>query len=53
MPNKKGLTKQPKVYYNGSIPIRHCGQVMAFTLDGKIYIPCKKCKKWVAIDLIK
>jgi hypothetical protein len=51
MPKKKELTKRPKVYYNGSIPIEHCGRVMAFRLDDKIYIPCKKCGKWVGINI--
>ena len=48
---KKELTNKHKVYYNGSIPIRHCGRVVAFTLDGNLYVPCKKCKKWIKIDI--
>ena len=50
MAEKKELTKQHKVYYNGSIPIRHCAKTIAFTLNGKIYIPCRKCKKWIEYD---
>lgn len=50
---KKELTKEPKVYYNGSIPIKHCGKMMAFSLDGMIYIQCRKCKKWVKLDIKK
>lgn len=51
MPKKKELTKQPKVYYNGSIPIKHCGRVMAFRLGEKVYISCRKCGKWVGIEI--
>lgn len=54
MPNKKKeLTKRPKVYYNGSIPIKHCGKVVAFTQGDKIFIHCRTCKKWVEIELNK
>jgi len=53
LPKKKQLTNHPKVYYNGSIPIKHCGKVMAFTLDGKIFIRCRKCGKWVDINITK
>lgn len=49
--SKKELTKRPKVYYNGSIPIKHCGRVMAFRLGDNIYVPCKKCGKWVEIEI--
>lgn len=53
MSKNKELTKQPKVYYNGGIPIRHCGNTMAFTQNGKLYIHCLTCKKWVEVKLNK
>lgn len=51
MTKNKELTKRHKVFYNGSIPMKHCGQVIAFSLNGDIYIQCRKCRKWVKIQI--
>ena len=49
---KKELTKEPKVYYNGTRTYRHCGQNIAFLNkeDGCFYVQCRKCKKWVKLN---
>ena len=51
MEKKKELTKQPKVYYNGSIPIKHCGRVIGFVIDDKAYFRCRECGRWVEIKI--
>lgn len=53
MPKKNTLTKRNKVYYNSSKPIKHCGHVIAFALDGAVYVQCRQCKEWIRIENIK
>lgn len=44
------LTDEEKVSYNKGDPYRcDCHRVVAFQKDGKIYVKCQDCKKWIAI----
>lgn len=44
------LTKEHRNNYNKGDPERcECGRVIAFQKDGKLYVKCKECNKWVSI----
>ena len=44
------MTDDGKVEYNKGKPYRcECHRVVAYQRDGKIYVKCQDCKKWIAI----
>ena len=50
----KGLTNEDKKRYNKGSPTKcDCGRVIAYRKEGKIYVKCRDCKKWIAILSIK
>jgi hypothetical protein len=50
MSNNKTLTKKENTTYNKGDPIRcDCNRVVSFIKDGKLYVKCQECKKWIAV----
>lgn len=50
MEGGKELTDSKNIGYNKGSPFRcECHRVIAFKKDGKIYVKCQDCKKWVAV----
>lgn len=48
------MTDNKEIGYNKGSPLRcTCGRVAAFMKDGKVYVKCKDCRKWVAVLTIK
>ena len=48
---KKQLTKEPKVFYNGSKTIvKHCGNVIAICDNGEILVHCRHCRQWINVN---
>lgn len=49
-PRMNELTNNNKNPYNKGDPERcSCGRVIAFQKEGKLYVKCKECNRWVAI----
>lgn len=48
------MTESKDVRYNKGSPLRcECHRVIAFQKDGKVYVKCQDCKKWIAVLTIE
>ena len=40
-----------RMFFPDSEPLRHhCGSVIAFEVNGELYIHCRRCKEWHKVE---